>query len=70
MQLFHLTGYFMIKSEDGLTKDIKDFLIERNAIAILMAYLRSEESLLTAQSGVECVVWSVFNINKMLENER
>ncbi len=43
-------------------------MVTKNAIAILMPYLRSEVSLLTAQPGIECVVLPAFNINKILED--
>ncbi|MCI8483405.1 MAG: Preprotein translocase subunit SecB [Lachnospiraceae bacterium] len=62
-----LTGFFMIESENGLTEEMKNMLITKNSISILMPYLRSEVSLLTAQPGVECVVLPAFNISKMLE---
>lgn len=63
-----LSGFFTIEQREELTEELKDALITKNAIAILMPYLRSEASLLTAQPGMECVVLPAFNINKMLEN--
>ncbi|MCI9077322.1 MAG: Preprotein translocase subunit SecB [Lachnospiraceae bacterium] len=63
-----LTGFFTIIDKD-ISDDLKDALITKNAPAILMPYLRSEASLLTAQPGVECVVLPVFNISKMMENK-
>lgn len=62
-----LTGYFTFELEEELDGQTKKMLITKNSIAILMPYLRSEVSLLTAQPGVECVVLPAFNINKMLE---
>lgn len=64
-----LTGYFTIEQDDELTEELKDALITKNAIAILMPYLRSETSLLTAQPGVECVVLPAFNINNILDDK-
>lgn len=61
-----LTGFFTIEQGEGITEELKRNLITKNAIAILMPYLRSEVSLLTAQPGLECVVLPAFNINKML----
>lgn len=63
-----LSGFFTIEQREELTEELKDALITKNAIAILMPYLRSEASLLTTQPGMECVVLPAFNINKMLEN--
>lgn len=65
-----LTGFFAFEQEEGLTEEKKNTLISKNAIAILMPYLRSEVSLLTAQPGMECVVLPVFNINKMLKDKQ
>ena len=63
--IISLTGFFSIdKKIEDRTKEI---LINKNAVAILMPYLRSELSLLTAQPNTECIVLPPFNINKMLE---
>lgn len=47
--------------------DADDALIRRNAVAIVMPYLRSEVSILTAQPGVETVVLPPFNIAAMMK---
>lgn len=62
-----LTGFFIIEESPDITQELKNDLVSKNAIAILMPYIRSEVSLLTAQPGMECVVLPAFNINKMLE---
>ena len=64
-----LSGYFSIESENKLAEDLKNTLVTKNSVAILMPYLRSQLSLLTAQPEVECVVLPPFNINNMLERE-
>lgn len=61
-----LTGFFSIEEEENLEEETKNTLITKNSVAILMPYLRSEVSLLTAQPGMECVVLPAFNINEML----
>ena len=61
-----LTGFFSIEAEELLPEETRNALITRNTVAILMPYLRSEVSLLTAQPGMECVVLPAFNINEML----
>ena len=58
-----LTGYFIIVGE--VQDELKKVLIRNNAIAILIPYLRSEVSLLTAQPGVDPVVLPPFNINAL-----
>lgn len=64
-----LSGFFSIEVDDELTEDLKNTLVTKNSVAILMPYLRSQVSLLTAQPGVDCVILPAFNINNMLDNE-
>lgn len=65
--LVSLSGFFEIDKNDFLSDERKHDLINKNAVAILMPYLRSEVSILTAQPEVDCVVLPPFNINKMLD---
>lgn len=65
--LISLSGFFEIDKNDYLSDERKHDLINKNAVAILMPYLRSEVSLLTAQPEMDCVVLPPFNINKMLD---
>ena len=60
-----LTGFFEIQNSDELSDSIVQALIEKNAVAILMPYLRSEVTLLTAQPETDSVVLPTFNINKL-----
>ncbi len=64
----NLVGFFSFDNEEVLDESKKNDLISKNAVAIMMPYLRSEVSLLTAQPGVECVVLPPFNINKMMKS--
>lgn len=64
-----LSGYFTFRSPDGLAESLKQDMLKKNATAILMPYLRSELSLLTAQPGMECLALPPFNINKLLDNK-
>lgn len=64
-----LSGIFSIEAHGDLSEDLKNTLVTKNSVAILMPYLRSEVSLLTAQPEVECVVLPAFNINSMLEDK-
>lgn len=63
-----LSGFFSIESDGELMDDLKNTLITKNSVAILMPYLRSQVSILTAQPEVDCVVLPPFNINNMLDN--
>ena len=58
---------FVCESKD-LDFKLKEALISKNTIAILMPYLRSEVSLLTAQPGMSCIVLPPFNVNNMVDN--
>ena len=46
--------------------DANDSIVRQNAVAIVMPYIRSEISLLTAQPGVEPIVLPPFNIVEMM----
>lgn len=65
-----LTGYFSFDSQDEMDEDEKNELISKNAVAIIMPYMRSQVSLLTAQPEVDCVVLPPFNINNMLKEDK
>lgn len=62
-----LSGFFKIEGQEDLEDKMVQDLINKNAVAILMPYLRSELTLLTAQPDTDSVVLPPFNINKMLE---
>lgn len=62
-----VVGFFFIETDENITQELKNTLLSKNAISILMPYLRSEVSLLTAQPGMDCVVLPPFNVNKILE---
>ena len=62
-----LVGYFSFSSDGELDEGDKDILISRNSVAILMPYMRSQISLLTAQPEMDCIVLPPFNINEMID---
>lgn len=65
-----LSGYFSFSAEEILPKSTINDIVSKNTVAILMPFIRSEISLLTAQPETECVVLPPFNINKMFEQEK
>lgn len=64
-----LSGYFTFNDSEDLNVEMKNTMINQNAVAILMPYVRSQVSLLTAQPEVECVVLPPFNIVQMMKND-
>ena len=64
-----LTGFFSFSGDQDVNDELKNDLIRKNTIAIMMPYLRSQLSLLTAQPEVDCVILPPFNINKMMEDK-
>mgnify|MGYP000541520969 CR=1 FL=1 len=64
-----LSGFFKIEKSEEMDDKIMQQMISKNAVAILMPYLRSELTLLTAQPDTESVVLPPFNINKMMEKK-
>ncbi len=63
-----LSGFFQVEGQEKLEEKMVPDLIKKNAVAILLPYLRSEFTLLTAQPDTDSVVLPPFNINKMFEN--
>lgn len=61
-----ITGFFTFQEANDLDDQHKENLLSKNAVAILMPYLRSQITLLTAQPEVDTVVLPVFNVNNML----
>uniref|UniRef100_UPI003FEECDA9 protein-export chaperone SecB n=1 Tax=Lachnospira eligens TaxID=39485 RepID=UPI003FEECDA9 len=47
--------------------DATESIIQQNAVAIVMPYVRSQLTLLTSQPGVEPIVMPPFNIIEMLK---
>lgn len=65
-----LTGFFSFGTDASISDEDKKELISKNTLAILMPYLRSEVSILTAQPEVECIVLPPFNINNLMGEAR
>ena len=64
-----LTGFFFLDTNDKVDSELQNSVISKNTIAIMMPYLRSQLSILTAQPDVDFVVLPPFNINNMLEEK-
>lgn len=58
-----ISGFFSVHGDDF---HANENLLNQNAVAILMPYVRSEISLITAQPETECVVLPPFNIAKLM----
>ena len=57
---------FTLKNEENLSESI---LIQRNTVAIMFPFIRSEITLLTSHPGMAPMVIPALNINKLLENK-
>lgn len=53
---------------DTVPDEIKEDVIQKNTVAILFPYLRSEVTLITAQPDFIPIVIPPININALLEN--
>ncbi|MGN0997954.1 MAG: hypothetical protein ACI4PO_00205 [Faecousia sp.] len=62
-----ISGFFILDRADELAPEIKTDLVSKNTVAILMPYLRSEVTLLTAQPETEPLVLPVFNTRNMFK---
>ena len=65
--LISLSGFFKIEKQESENEEIIQHLINKNAVAIMMPYLRSELTLLTAQPDTDSIVLPAFNVNAMME---
>lgn len=65
-----LSGFFRIDVQEEVDDKMFQHLMSKNAVAILMPYLRSELTLLTAQPETDSVVLPPFNINKMMKSKK
>lgn len=64
-----LTGFFTFDEDANVDEETKKILIGKNTVAIMMPYMRSQVSLLTAQPGMDCVVLPAFNINNIVNDD-
>lgn len=62
-----MSGYFAFRACNDYSEEDKKEMINRNAVAILMPYLRSELSILTAQPNTDSIVLPPFNINSLFD---
>lgn len=65
-----LSGFFSFDEKEPLDEEFKKTMINQNAVAIIMPYMRSQVSLITAQPEVDCVVLPPFNIVKMMSEDQ
>lgn len=65
--LIELVGIFSVDVSSEMDKEFKKEILTKNTVAIMMPYIRSEVSILTAQPGIDCVVLPPFNINAMMD---
>lgn len=62
-----LIGIFIHENAENLDIEFKDSVIRNNTIAIMLPYMRSQVSILTAQPGVDGVVLPILNVSAMFE---
>ena len=60
-------GLFTFASDAVLDEDTKKNLIQKNSVAIMMPYVRSQLTLLTSQPGVDPIVMPPLNVYAMLD---
>lgn len=63
-----IVGIFQFDSE--VYEDVNlEHLLNENAVAILMPYIRSQVSILTSQPGMKTVTLPIFNISEMMKEK-
>lgn len=60
-----LSGFFTL--DETIEAEKKEFLLTKNTVAILLPYLRSQLSVLTAQPDTDVEVLPVVNVNSSTE---
>lgn len=64
-----ISGFFSFENNSLVDETEKDEIIEKNCIAILIPYLRSQLSMLTCQPGVECEYLPIINVNALYKSD-
>lgn len=64
-----LVGTFAFSNSENVNKNLYDNLINKNAIAILFPYLRSQVTLITSQPNMTPIILPPININTLLKND-
>ena len=64
-----LVGTFAFSNSENVNKNLYDNLINKNAIAILFPYLRSQVTLITSQPNMTPIILPHININTLLKND-
>lgn len=62
-----VTGHFGFNSEGPIPQDLKNTIINKNTLAILFPYIRSQVTLITSQPGMTPIVIPPININAVIE---
>lgn len=62
------TGFFHIEKENMPNEVTLNTMLQKNAVSILIPYIRSEISLLTAQPETETVVMPPLNVSRIVDN--
>lgn len=65
-----IQGLFLFSSSgEEINESLKKDLIQKNSVAIMMPYVRSQLTLLSSQPGVDPIVMPPLNINAMLDSK-
>lgn len=62
-------GLFQFFTSATFSDDEKKILIQKNAVAIMMPYIRSQLTLMTSQPNVDPIVMPPLNIAAILDNK-
>ena len=66
-----IQGLFLFSSSgEEINESLKKDLIQKNSVAIMMPYVRSQLTLLSSQPGVDPIVMPPLNINAMLDSKK
>ena len=63
-----LSGFFCVEGGKEVSEDMKNGLMSKNAVAIMLPYLRNQVSVLTSQPYTESAVLPLLNVQSLFEN--
>lgn len=62
-------GFFKLENPEDVSEEIAKEILEKNTVAIMLPFIRSQVSLLTTQPGMAPVLLPPIDVNAMLQDK-
>lgn len=64
-------GVFEIKeTSEKINQELKNELMKKNAVAIMLPFIRSQVALISAQPGLAPIMMPLINVNNLVDNNK